>query len=289
MGHTLPRTTAALFGDFRSRLELTGMQTSTVAERQKNVRAAVSRHLDVETDFLTGSYARHTLISPLKQADVDVFVVLDPAYHARGSSAVLDITRNALLKTYTTPKVSRNGQAITITFTDFLVDVVPAFNRKGGGYLIPAGGVGTFISTDPKVHESHSSFQNAAHDGDLVPVVKMIKAWNRSINRHFRSFHLEVLAWQVFRGITISNDWSAVRFFFEKAIPTIRQAVHDPAGYGTDVAYYINTGEQYAAAESRLNTALGRARRAEQYARSGGMQSAIEQWRLLFGDYFPAS
>ncbi|MFB7070864.1 CBASS oligonucleotide cyclase [Streptomyces sp. NPDC056290] len=278
-----------MFGDFRSRLELTGIQASTVADRQKNVRAVISRHLDVETDFLTGSYARHTLISPLKQADVDIFVVLDASYHARGADAVLNLTRNALLKTYTTPKVSRNGQAITITFTDFLVDVVPAFYRKGGGYLIPAGGSGTFLSTDPRVHESYSSAQNSAHNGDLVPVVKMIKAWNRSINRHFRSFHLEVLAWQVFQGVSISNDWSAVRFFFDKAIPTIRQSVRDPAGYGTDVAYHINTQEQFAAAESRLGTALGRARRAEEYAQRGNMGSAIEQWRLLFGDYFPVS
>ncbi|MEY9812143.1 CBASS oligonucleotide cyclase [Streptomyces albogriseolus] len=285
----MPRTVAALFADFRSRLELTDVQASTVANRHKNVRAAVSRHLEVENDFLTGSYARHTLVSPLKQADVDIFTVLNPKYHARGASAVLDMTRNALLKTYTTPKVSRNGQAITITFTDFMVDVVPAFNRKGGGFLIPAGGLGKFISTDPKVHEAYSSKQNANHGGDLVPVIKMIKAWNRSINRHFRSFHLEVLAWQLFQNVTISNDWSAVRFFFDKALPTIRREVADPAGYGTDVAYYLRTEEQFSAAESRLKTALGRARRAEEYLRLDNIPKAIDQWRLLFGDYFPAS
>ncbi|MFI1926892.1 CBASS oligonucleotide cyclase [Streptomyces sp. NPDC020377] len=285
----MPRTAAALFADFRSRLELTDIQASTVADRQNNVRSAVSRHLDVDTDFLTGSYARHTLISPLKQADVDIFTVLHSKYHERGANADLGLMRSALMKTYKTPKVSRNGQAITITFTDFMVDVVPAFNRKGGGYLIPAGGLGKFISTDPKVHESVSSKQNADHGGDLVPLIKMIKAWNRSINRHFRSFHLEVLAWQLFKGVTISNDWSAARFFFEKALLTVRKEVADPAGYGTDVAYYISTEEQFREAESRLTTALGRARRAEEYVRLGNIPSAIDQWRLLFGDYFPAS
>ena len=31
-------------------------------------------------DFLTGSYARSTMIAPLTEADIDVFVVLDSGY-----------------------------------------------------------------------------------------------------------------------------------------------------------------------------------------------------------------
>ncbi|MGW2397040.1 CBASS oligonucleotide cyclase [Kitasatospora sp. NPDC001664] len=285
----MARSAAAIFADFRSRLELTEIQGSIVSARHNRVRQEVSSRIDVLSDFLTGSYARHTLIRPLKQADVDIFTVLDPKYYDRGANAVLDLMRNTLLKAYTTPKVSRNGQAITITFDDFIIDVVPAFHRNGGGFLIPSGGIGKFIATDPRIHESHSSQQNSAHGGSLVPVIKMIKAWNRNIDRHFRSFHLEVLAWEIFRGVKMNNDWTAIRFFFDKAFSTIRYQVPDPAGYGTDVAYYLNSERHYVEAESRLKTALGRAMRAEQYAASGDMFRAIEQWRLLFGSYFPAA
>src|SRR6266536_3618537 len=48
--------------------------------------------------------------------------------------------------------VSRNGQAVTITFADFEVDVVPGFYRKGGGYLIPDSVLNRWIETDPKQH-----------------------------------------------------------------------------------------------------------------------------------------
>ncbi|MBA3667719.1 MAG: hypothetical protein H0W65_08350 [Sphingomonas sp.] len=45
-----------------------------------------------------------------------------------------------------------DGHAVTITFTDFKVDVVPGFYRTGGGYLIPDTGGPRWISTDPKRH-----------------------------------------------------------------------------------------------------------------------------------------
>src|SRR5262249_60237311 len=89
--------------------------------------------------FLAGSYRRSTMIAPLTQADVDIFVVLDPSYYeANGQASLLDKVKRTLQKTYSkTPEISRNGQAVTITFTDFKVDVVPAFYSTAGGYLIP--------------------------------------------------------------------------------------------------------------------------------------------------------
>jgi hypothetical protein len=59
------------------------------------------------------------------------------------------------------------------------VDVVPAFYRQGGGYLIPNTIEKRWIPTNSKVHETFMSNANAAHGSDLVPIVKMIKGWNR--------------------------------------------------------------------------------------------------------------
>src|ERR1700677_2522509 len=121
-------TRAQAFERMRSNLELTGLQERTVATRQKNVRIAVERQLTVWDTFLSGSYRRQTLISPLKSADVDIVVVLDRSYKDRGPRAVLDLVRSALLSEYKRgTRISRNGQAVTISFTDFIIDVVPAF------------------------------------------------------------------------------------------------------------------------------------------------------------------
>ena len=168
------------FQKLKENLEITGLQKSTVSTRQENVRNAVAEELDVLDSFLTGSYARSTMIAPLSEADIDIFIVLDPKYYeSDGQASLLDKVKRALLKTYTkTPKISRNGQAVTITFTDFVVDVVPAFNRKGGGYLIPNSVQKAWIATNPKTHVDIMAEKNKNHNGDLVPIVKMIKGWS---------------------------------------------------------------------------------------------------------------
>ncbi|RIE07640.1 nucleotidyltransferase [Candidatus Cryosericum odellii] len=282
-------TVSASFQKLKEDIEITGLQTSDVSTRQNNVRDVVAGDMDVLGSFLTGSYSRSTLIAPLPEADIDVFVVLDPKYFERnGQASLLDKTRRALLKTYTrTPKVSRNGQAVTITFTDFAVDVVPAFNRSGGGYLIPDSIHNVWIETDPRVHVKAMIDANAIHNGDLVPVVKMIKCWNRNIGYDFVSFYLELLAIKVFANVTISNYSSGMRFFFDKGREAIRYSVKDPAGYGKPVQGFRNcqTAED---AVRRFETAHTDAIVAEQYAKDGYSEKAIDEWRNVFGDYFPA-
>lgn len=279
------------FRMLKSNLEITDLQQETVSTRHKNVRKAVEAELTVLDSFLTGSYSRHTMIAPLSEADIDVFVVLDPSYfEAKGQASLLDKVKRVLRKTYPkTPKISRNGQAVTITFTDFMVDVVPAFHRQGGGYLIPSTyGGGLWIATDPKKHVEISSSANADHNGDLVPLVKMIKCWNRVIQRHFRSFHLEVLAWSIFKGVTISDYPSGMRYFFDKGRDLISKKNPDPTGYNDDVGFYIDTSEKIETAVSRFTTAYNRARKAEVYDREGKVEDAINEWRKIFGSSFPA-
>src|SRR5262245_8990522 len=192
-------TVQSSFQQFRSNLEITGLQSSTVSARQTKVREVLEAGLEVLDTFLTGSYSRSTMIAPLKDADIDIFVVLDVKYYHNyngqngGQSGLLDLVKRTLRKTYTsTPDISRNGQAVTIRFVDFVVDVVPGFYRQDGGFLIPNSITKTWLATDPKKHVELMGVSNKAHNGDLVPPCKMIKAWNRSHSSFFRSFHLEV-------------------------------------------------------------------------------------------------
>src|SRR6266850_1992058 len=108
----------------KANLEISGLQTSTVSTRQTNVREVLEAELEVadEGSFLTGSYARETMIAPLSEADIDIFVVLNPKYFHNykdglngGQAGLLELVKRTLRKTYTkTPDIARNGQAVTI-------------------------------------------------------------------------------------------------------------------------------------------------------------------------------
>jgi len=291
MATTIP----ASFLKLKENLQISGDQVSTISTRQKNVRDAVSRELKVLDSFLTGSYSRSTIIAPLAKADVDIFITLDSKYfhHYKdgqngGQAGLLDLIKRALKKTYpSTPDISRNGQAVTIQFSDFIVDVVPGFSRQGGGYLIPNSINNSWISTDPKKHVEIVTNANIVHDGDFVPLVKMIKAWNRNNNKYFGSFHLEVLALDIFNNVKISDFSSGVRYFFDKGKDLISKKNLDPAGYGGDVGSYINTREKIDEAVRRFELAHERAIKAEDYARRGYTKEAVDMWIKIFGDYFP--
>jgi hypothetical protein len=81
---------------------------------------------------------------------------------------------------------------------------------------------------------------NAAHDDDFIPLVKMVKGWNKKNGEYLHSFHLEVLALQVLTGVTISDFPSGVKNVFDKARLAVAQQNFDPAGFGGDVGKYFD-------------------------------------------------
>tara|TARA_R110000782_G_scaffold120356_1_gene211308 strand:- start:1277 stop:2140 length:864 start_codon:yes stop_codon:yes gene_type:complete len=285
----LPTTIASGFSGLRTNLELTGLQKSTISTRQKNVRIAVENGFDVLDSFLAGSYSRSTIISPLSECDIDIFVVIESKYYTQYQpSALLDRLRAVLKNTYpSTPKISRNGQAVTISFTDFKVDVVPCFNRKGGGFIIPNSITQSWLSTNPTIHQSYLSEQNRLHGNNLIPLVKMMRGWNRCINNDFSSFYIELCTAKVLTNVRIDDFTSGVRYVFDKGREVVKYKIIDPAGFG-DQINPLNNISTVNEAVSRFQTAYNRAIKAEEYAQNGNIRLAFEEWRKIFPRYFPA-
>lgn len=285
----MAKTIADAFRTLRSNLEITDLQEQTVSGRQQAIRGVLERDFAVKDSFLTGSYRRSTMIGPLKEADVDIFVVLDVKYYRQdGKKALLESVKKSLRKTYTlTPDIRPDGSAVTITFSDFKVDVVPSFVRKGGGYLIPSLELNKWISTDPKKHVELWSTSNKAHNGDLVPLIKMLKGWNKSRSL-LKSFHLETLIWTALNGVTITDYPSGMWFVFDKAIALVQRQLADPAGYSADVGEHVDTQAKIKALVDRLTWARDRSLEAIQLANAGNVPAAIEKWRLIIPSYFPA-
>ena len=67
-------STLEAFEKFRKKLELGDTESKDASRRQTDVRECIRTGFDVKTDFLSGSYRRHTKTKPLK--DVDVMFVL---------------------------------------------------------------------------------------------------------------------------------------------------------------------------------------------------------------------
>lgn len=286
----MARTVHQAFDEFMRNLEITDLQSTTVSDRQSNVRSILKKELTVLDDFLTGSYRRNTMIRPLKEADVDIFIVLDPSYYNSGNPrGILDKVKKVLVDYYKQGvDVSRNGQAVTIYYTDFRVDVVPAFNRTGGGFIIPNSANQSWIETDPKSHVEIWSAMNSTKGGSFIPVLKALKRWKNTKCDSINSFHLETIALSIFQPIEM-NTWNGtLGYFFNIARQKILSNVPDPApGFYGYVDSYMSYSQKQSCV-SPLQTAFDRVTRATEFENDGKHYEAIEQWRLIFGDFFPA-
>src|SRR6516225_4865062 len=121
------------FAGLRSNLEITDLQEKTVSTRQQNVRKALEDDFDILDSFLTGSYRRSTMIAPLKGADLDIFIVLDPKYYE--ASARPDEELSSPVSRRVIEREARGQRYVLVT--------EPA--RDGGKVVTERKGIGVFV------------------------------------------------------------------------------------------------------------------------------------------------
>jgi len=295
-------TTKDAFQKFKSRLELSKTEQDDASRRQQDVRAVIDKDFDIEKSFLTGSYGRNTKTKPLK--DVDIFFVLGEGENWRkreAPSEMLEAFKKTLIAKYGANKVDvdhPNRRCVTVEFDSAIptaaedgqvlsIDAVPAFDT-GGAYEIPDRILGRWIKTDPTVHKQKATEKNADLGGNWVPLVKMLKAWNRAHGKPIKpSFLIEVMALDLITA-PFGSFPSEVRRFFSAAFDAVEDNWPDPAGYGPPVSDQMN-GIQLQTAKQALRDAEKLSARASKLEQQGKQGEALCAWRDLLGDYFPLS
>lgn len=285
------------FETFRQRLELSETERTDTIRKHTKVRDCIRGSFDIDRDFLTGSYDRHTKTKPLK--DVDIFFVLGPKdrhWRQKAPSAVLDAFVERLKGEFGKDAVEPGRRCATVEFERntfdkegkvLSIDAVPAMELSDC-YEIPDRDLGKWIKTDPEIHAEKSTTKNKELGGKWVPLVKMLKRWNRSADKPIKpSFLIEVMAQDLVDG-PFTTYPSEVRRFFAAALEGIRQEWDDPAGLGPPVSDQM-TLELIKNAEAVLRRAETEASRAVRLAQQGKQGEALVVWASLMGRYFPKS
>jgi hypothetical protein len=291
-------TTTEAFEKFRKRLELSETEKNDAARRQTDVRECIRGGFDIKTDFLSGSYKRHTKTKPLK--DVDVIFVLGAKEKWRRDKPPIEALQafeTCLKKQFGEVEICRRG--VTVEFEKIYypedhegkvlsIDAVPAIECDGGNYEIPDKVTGTWIKTNPEKHKEQATAKNKELDGRWVPLVKMAKGWNRANGKPIKpSFLIEVMAEELIEA-PFSTYPDEIRNFFAAMEANVGRTWPDPAGLGPPVSDQM-TQELVTKAKKALQEAQRKAtlaRRAEETGRQG---EALEIWREVLGDYFPLS
>ena len=242
-------STTEAFDKFRKRLELSPTESKDASRRHTEVRDCIRAGFDIDTDFLSGSYKRHTKTKPLK--DVDVFFVLGKKEKWRRDKPPIEMLRafdDCLKKTYTEKDQTEIcRRAVTVVFEKnyypedhdgkvLSIDAVPAFEAGSDEYEIPDKVTGTWIKTNPRKHKEQATAKNEEMDGRWVPLVKMAKGWNRANGKLIKpSFLVEVIAEDLVEP-PFSTYPDEVRNFFAAMEANIGRSWPDPAGLGPPVS-----------------------------------------------------
>lgn len=292
-------TVSEAFEKFRQRLELSKTEQQDAIRRHKHVRERIRSKFDVDHDFLTGSYARHTKTKPLK--DIDIFFCLgdgDSRWRDRSPVEVLEAFESCLADAYGADSVELGRRCVTVTFEKrnptadeegkvLSNDAVPAYD-KGSCFEIPDRHLGKWIKTDPDIHKAAATAKNKALGGTWVPFVKMLKRWNRSAGSPIKpSFLIEVMALEL-TDAPFTTYPSEIRRFFASSLDGIMQDWPDPAGLGSPVSDQM-TWQKREDAVSVLRDAEVTAARAVRLEQTGRNGEALTTWRRVMGKYFPLS
>lgn len=298
-------TTADAFTKFRSRLELNDKEQNDASRRQREIREHMDEEFDVDHDFLTGSYARHTKTKPLK--DVDIFCVLGKEERHRRSNPPGDLlaaVERSLARKYGQGCVTRQRRSVTVDFgvkpdaddrTNYRVvsfDVVPAF-ALGDDYEIPDtalnNGAGGWTKTNPTVHAEKAVAAQEAYSREWKGLVRMMKYWNNHHDKPIKpSFLIEVMALEILHAPYGGDRAREIQFFFAALAGRIQETWEDPAGLGPPVSDAMDAARRDAA-ERALRAAEREAAHAIDLTRRGQQGDALRAWRKLFGPMFPLS
>jgi hypothetical protein len=289
------------FAKFKSRLELTDSEQKDASRKQQAVRSTMDSSTDVQRDFLTGSYARHTKTKPLK--DVDIFVVLgEEEFHwkSKEGKKVLDYVKGILDPIYGKNNVSLGRRSVQIKFRDstgdenekdedvLSIDVVPAFEIPEG-YLIPCTFDG-WVKTNPDIHKNKATEVNKAYDLEWKPMVKMVKKWNEFHQKPIKpSFLIEVMALELLRPPFKNGYLMELKFFFASLSARVGDKWDDPARLGPPVSDQMDA-ERVLNAKKALKLAELQIQKAMTLKEQGKSGEALRVLRNdVFGPKFPLS
>jgi len=304
--------------------KITDRQGRNMEERKETVVG----HLEddgfhVKESSIYGSVLQGTATRPLDdETDVDILVVLDEEEHGewakdgKGTQNALRAVKRTLQKKYPNHGVYIDQSVVAVEFSDFKIEVTPAFEysaahnpeepgdpatvgglelpfHPGGrddpnqGYVIPdTYGEESWTGTNPRKFQSMYNAVNKNHNGKLQQVAVTAKKWNEKNGKPVSSFHMVNMAYRYFQEdapANVSTTEHMHRFF--RRLPDYMQSETREPVYQERLDKGMSSEEKRKAAKKAYND-QEKLREAKKLQERGKTEEAKEKYREVYGDDF---
>lgn len=287
-------TTEEFFKALASKIELTQSEADKIAQKHIWLREKLREKLSVEDDFLTGSYARNTMIRPKddEKFDVDFFLAFNKEDYGESELAdLLKTVKTALdeikFKDSDIEKIDdKQRRSIGVIYKDnFQIDVVPAVQiEKDKLYKIFDKRTQVAVNSNPKLHGKNLTAANDATASNstrrLVPIIKMLKSWRRAKCDYVKSFHLELLVVETLKDEEITSYSAGITKFFNNV--NLQSSLTDPANSENVIDAYLDEDGTRDQLTSLLAAERKSANETIELENNGDDNGAIAEWKKIF-------
>lgn len=302
--------------DYAEDAEITDKQAKDMQERRENVVDNLKEEgLEIEEDHIYGSVMQGTMTGPMNEdSDVDVLVVLDAEEHRQwaedknGPRNALNAVKRKLEKKYPNQEVYVDRNVVAVKFSDFTVEVAPAFRYSdvrdpeppsrfalfGGtaedpndGYAIPDTYEGqSWVGTNPRKFQSMYDAVNRNNGDKLQKVAVTAKKWNEQNGKPVNSYHMVMMAYKYFQNDAPENASTQEHMsnFMRKLPQYVHSKTREPV-YEERIDEGMSRKEKKKAAEKAWK-ASEKIEEAERLKKEGKTEEAKEKYREVYGDDF---
>ncbi|GFO73590.1 hypothetical protein BJAS_P4487 [Bathymodiolus japonicus methanotrophic gill symbiont] len=202
-----------MFSEFIGNLAISN--TTTISTRYGEITSALNkkfRDTESKTDntLQVGSFGRKTGINGI--SDLDMLYIMpktkwDTYNKYDGQLKLLQDTKTAILKRYPSTKVRVDRLVVTVTYTNFHVEVQPVFEQDDDSFKYPdTSNGGSWKITKPKEEMS------AIADLNLRRLCKMARSWKNKHGVAMGGLLIDTLAYN-FLNSTSDYDSRSYAFY----------------------------------------------------------------------------
>ena len=287
----MPRTINEGFLEFLRKLTPSDYESDAAIKHRASIKQCIESNFTLQRFWRTGSFGNGTSISGY--SDVDYVASISRDDLSSDSAKSLSSLRSALDRRFPSTGVRTSCPAVVVPFgvdAKETTEITPAdYLREKNGfsvYDIPDCS-GSWMNASPDAHNAYVRSIDNNLSSKLKPLIRFMKAWKYHQNVPISSFYLEL------RVAKYSSEETCIVYSIdvERVLSHLSGVglarIQDPVG----VSGYISpckSSADLSDAQSKLATALARARKARAAEKSENIAEAFEWWDKLFGCRFPS-
>lgn len=283
---------ADMFSEFINNLAISNAET--ISTRYGELTSALNKQFrDTESKtsntLQVGSFGRKTGIDGI--SDLDMLYIMpktkwDDYNTAGGQMRLLKDAKDAILNRYPRTEVKVDRLVVTVTYTNFRVEVQPVFEQDDQSYLYPdTKNGGSWKTTKPREEIAAVEAMHANKTTNLRPLCKMARAWKNKHGVGMSGLLLDTLAYNFLASTTEFDDKSfqyydrMSRDFFQYLSELPEQSEYAAPGSRQRVKVKVKFQNEAKTAHELCIKAI----------QAQSHKNVNDKWKKVYGRPFPAS